>query len=202
MLDAANFLSRLKAELLRFSGETEFLKLVEEAESRGSSKDFRIPLADWVCRTVTPVALEVAGLSTQAASLREVPALTLETDPVWEQRLGVLVESLAHNPEVASYERGDYKALITVLDVEWDCALAFCAQAIERAIGPDLKALALASRLIRQLVGPAVVEYDRVRDWSGEPWAGEDREGRAEARYKPFFAAETLLVASLASLLQ
>ena len=87
-----------------------------------------------------------------------------------------------------------------------DCALAFATSAAASAI--DLPAVDCAARLVRQLVGPAVVDYDIWRDLAvSVPIGVVDREideqcERAEHRYRRFFAAEPRVLASLAEVLR
>ncbi|HEY5933938.1 MAG TPA: hypothetical protein VIU61_04870 [Kofleriaceae bacterium] len=195
MRAATDVWTRFRAEL---AGEDSFLAIVE-----AWTTDCSMPLADWACRTVTALALEAADATADAIAVRAAPAVTLATMADWEQRLRELVDRLARDPEVAAYERGEYKALVTVLDVD-DCALAIATRAAASAL--DLPAVDRAARLVRQLVGPAVVEYDYWRDRSVSiPLGIVDREvdehcDRAEHRYQRFFAAE--VVASLAELLR
>ena len=198
MRGATDVLSRFRAEL---AGEDAFLAIVDA----WSTGDYRIPLADWACRTVTSLALEAADAPADAVAVRGAPAVMLATTTDWEQRLGKLVERIAREPEVVAYERGDYKALVTVMDVD-DCALAIATRAAASAI--DLPAVDCAARLVRQLVGPAVVDYDHWRDRAiSVPTGVIDREvdeqsDRAAHRYHRFFAAEPRVLASLAELLR
>jgi hypothetical protein len=192
-------LTRFRAEL---AGERAFLAIVDAGRS---TTDCRMLLADWACRTLTALALEAADAEVDAVAVRGARALTLATVAGWERRLRELVERVAREPEVAAYERGAYKSLVTVLDVD-DCSLAIATRAAASAI--DLPAVDCAARLVRQLVGPAVVDFDYWRDRSGSvPPGFVDREvdenfDRAERRYDRFFAAEPRVLASLAELLR
>ena len=162
-------------------------------------------LADWACRTVTALTLEAADAPEDAVVVRGAPAVTLATATDWEQRLRELVDRIGREPEVAAYERSDYKALVTVLDVD-DCALVIATRAAASAI--DLPAVECAARLVRQLVGPSVVDYDYWRGRSVSLPLGvvdpevDERCDRAEHRYRRFFAAEARVLASLAELLR
>jgi hypothetical protein len=199
MRTATDVLTRFRAELAR---DDAFLAIVDAARS---TTDYRMPLADWACRIVTSLALEAADAPADAVAMRGAPAMTLATMADWDQRLRELVDRLAREPEVAAYERGDYTALVTVLDVD-DCALAFAARAAASSL--DLPASDCAARLVRQLVGPAVVDYDYWRDRSlSLPDGVTDDEvdghhDRAEHRYQRFFAAEPRVLATLAELLR
>jgi hypothetical protein len=199
MRDATDVLSRFRAEL---AGEDALVAIVDAARS---TADYRMPLADWACRTVTALALEAADAQTEAVAVRGAPALTLATMADWERRLRELVDRFARDPEVAAYERGDYTSLVTVLDVN-DCALTIATHAAARAI--EVPGVDLAARLVRQLVGPAVVEWDYWRDRSMSVPAGaadgdvDEHCDRAEHRYQLFFAVEPRVVASLAEVLR
>jgi hypothetical protein len=125
-----------------------------------------MPLAHWACRTVTALALDAADAPGDAAAVRAAPAFTLTTAADWEQLLRELVDRVVREPEVAVYERGDDKARTTVLDVD-DCALVIAIRAAASAV--DLPAVDYAVRLVRQLVGPAVVDYDYWRNRSFSP---------------------------------
>jgi hypothetical protein len=191
-------LSRFRAEL---AGHDAFLAIVDAGTLPAGD---RMRLADWACRTVIALALEAADAPEDAVALREAPAVTLATATDWTQRLGELVDRLAREPEVAAYERGDYTALVTVLDVD-DCALAIATRAAASAT--DLPAVQCAARLVRQLVGPSVVDYDYWRGRSVSLPPGvvdpevDERCDRAEHRYRRIFAAEARVLDSLAELL-
>ena len=195
MRGATDVLTRFRAEL---TGEDSFLAIVD---TWSPTTDCRLPLADWACRTVTAFALEAADAP--AIAVHEAPAVTLATLAEWERRLRELVDRFARDPDVAAYERGDYKALVTVLDVD-DCTLAIATRAAASAL--DLPAVDCAVRLVRQLVGPAVVDDDYWRDRSVSLPRGivdpevDEHCDRAEQRYQRFFAAEPRVVDSLAEL--
>jgi hypothetical protein len=194
---ASDVLPRFRAEL---AGEDAFLAIVDAGSP---TADYRMRLADWACRTVTALTLEAADAPADAVAVRGTPAVTLATATDWEQLLGKLVDRVARESEVVAFERGDYKALVTVLDVD-DCALALATRAAAGAI--DLPAVECAARLVRQLVGPAVVDYDY---WRGrtltvplgvvDPDVDEHCE-RAEHRYQRFFSTEPHVLTSLAEL--
>lgn len=199
MSPATDALPRLRTEL---AGEDAFLAIVDTVTP---TADCWMAIADWACRVVTSLALDAADAPVDAAAVRGAPAVTLATMLDWEQRLGGLVERMAREPEVAAFERGDYQALVTVLNVD-DCALVIATRAAAGAI--DLPVLDCAARLVRQLVGPAVVDFDYWRDRAISIPAGiVDREvdeqcDRAERRYGRCFAAEPHVLASLAEALR
>ncbi len=192
-------LARLRAEL---AGDSAFLAIVDARRPAG---DCRMALADWACRVVTSLALEAADALADASALRGAPAMTLGTTDAWAHQLRLLVARAAEAPDVTAFERGDYKALVTVWDVD-DCALAIATRAAAHALA--LPAVDCAARLIRQLVGPAVVDYDYWRERAMSVPAGIiDREvdaqcDRAERRYHRFFATEPQVLASLADALR
>jgi hypothetical protein len=196
---ASNVLSRFRAAL---DGEDPFLAIVDAGRTLEVD---RMQLADWACRTVTALALEAATASADAVAVREGPAVTLATATAWEQRLRELVDRFARDSEVAAYERGEYKALITILDVI-DCPLVIATSAAASVV--DLPAAEYAARLVRQLVGPPVVEFDYWRGMAMSVPAGiNDTEvfeacDRAEDIYRRFFDTEQRVLASLAELLR
>ncbi|MBL8620151.1 MAG: hypothetical protein JNK64_02580 [Myxococcales bacterium] len=184
------------------AGEDAFLEIVDAAPPTEAGQ---VSLADWACRVVTSLALDAADARADAVAVRGAPALTLASADDWAQRLARLVDRVARDPEVAAFERGDYQALITIQGLE-DCALVIATAAAARAV--DLPAVACAARLVRQLVGPAVVDYDYWRDravWLPDGIVdGEVDEAcdRAEHRYRRFFDAEPDVLASLAAALR
>lgn len=184
------------------AGEDDFLEVVDAAPP---SEDCRVALADWACRVVTSLALEAADAPADAVAVRDAPPVSLASAADWAQRLGRLVDRVARDPEVAAFERGDYQALITIQGLE-DCALVIAAAAAARAV--DLPAVTCAARLVRQLVGTAVVDYDYWRDRAVSLPAGivdgevDAQCDRAERRYRRFFAADADVLASLAERLR
>jgi hypothetical protein len=199
MRTASDVMTRLRAEL---AGEDAFLAILDAGSS---TADHRMSLADWACRAVTALALEAAEASADAVAVRGAPPVALATLADWEQRLRDLVDRLAREPDVAAYERGDYQALVTVLDVG-DCALAIATRAAAGAL--DLPAVEHAARLVRQLVGPAVVDYDYWRDRAVSVPAGvvdrevDERCDRAKHRYQRFFAEAPRVLDALAAALR
>ena len=192
-------LSRFRAEL---AGAVDFLAIIDAPRAAG---DGRIALADWACRVVTALALEAADAPADASALRAAPAMTLDTADIWAERLRLLVDRAARDPDVAAFERGDYQALVTVWDVD-DCALAIATRAAAHAVA--LPAVDCAARLVRQLVGSAVVDYDYWRERAMSVPAGvidrevDERCDRAERRYHRLFATAPQVLASLADALR
>ena len=164
--------------------------------------DARVALTAWVCRRLVPLAMDAANLTIDAQSLRD---LTGGDDDVC-RHLDAFVAKRALDAETTAYERGEYRALITVLDVD-DTAVMIGARAVEQAVGPS-RSLSVASRALRQLVGPAVVDFDYWRERSASVPAGfsdgdADREcDRAELRYRRFFDLDEAVRASLESALR
>ena len=154
---------------------------------------------------MTALALEAADAPADASALRAAPAMTLDTADIWAERLRLLVDRAARDPDVAAFERGDYQALVTVWDVD-DCALAIATRAAAHAVA--LPAVDRAARLVRQLVGPAVVDYDYWRERAMSVPAGvidrevDERCERAERRYHRLFATAPQVLASLADALR
>ena len=143
MRAASDVVHRFRDEL---AGEDAFLAIVDAGRP---TADYRLRLADWACRTLTALTLEAADAAADAVGIRGTPAVTLATTTDWEQLLGKLVDRVARESEVVAFERGDYKALVTVRGVD-DCALAIATRAAAGAI--DLPAVEFAARLVLGLI--------------------------------------------------